>query len=700
VETLTENITAGFKVKPDKTPDEVVIEQVLQRVRLLAQRRVLWLRTIWAEIISADNENNTFDYHTEVDGYLNDADTPSAEQNWSYNNEEALILTGLIDKSEVYLLNDTQSRLSRICSLFGLNQMETDILHACVAFSVDTNLGKVFAYLQDHAARGYVTENLVARLFGHGRCLLLSPESPLRVWSLITESAGGNGEPSRLECDPFIRNWILGMNNLDEALLGVAQIHKPGGPLLNWPITSAVDFIQKMLENDGESRIRLFVSGPEGSGRRTFAAIISRYAGMDLLTFNSDMVADNKWQYIYMRVQRQALLTNCIPAWYGSNLPARQWSQNIVSSQVQFIIGETDEFLQPVQGFTDHRVEMPPIVLEERERLWLKFVPSAASWPKHKLDEVLRRQNVTVGQIIAIGNQKIANSDEALDVMRLDAHRRLGKLAQQMNCSFNWDDLVLPDWMKKYLEDFTYEARERAEFWENKEAQRLFPQGRSLIALFTGSSGTGKTMAAQVIAASLQLDLFRVDLSAMISKYIGESSKNIERILSRAKSMDAVLFFDEADALFGKRTDIVEAHDRFANTDTNYLLQAIEQYPGIVIMASNKKGNIDAAFTRRLRYMLDFVRPGTPQRLLLWSRILNELAGAENISVTENDLARFAEHLDITGAQIKLCILSALFMAKREQSKITTAHLLRGIERELVKEGKGLGRHIQQLFKI
>jgi SpoVK/Ycf46/Vps4 family AAA+-type ATPase len=267
-----------------------------------------------------------------------------------------------------------------------------------------------------------------------------------------------------------------------------------------------------------------------------------------------------------------------------------------------------------------------------------------------------------------------------------------------MNGSFTWDDLVLPEHIKKGLEDFTFEATERIHFWEQPTAQRLFPQGKSLIALFTGSPGTGKTMAAQVIASALKLDLFRIDLSTMVSKYIGETSKNIEQILSRAKQMDVVLFFDEADSLFGKRTEVKDAHDRYANTDTNYLLQAIEEYPGIIILASNKKSNIDSAFTRRFRYIFEFPKPDAQQRLQLWRSIVNELAGKKTTAELDDDLVKLSGLLEITGAQIKLSVLSALFMGRKDKTDIKLAHLLKGTERELIKEGKSISRHIHQNF--
>jgi SpoVK/Ycf46/Vps4 family AAA+-type ATPase len=330
--------------------------------------------------------------------------------------------------------------------------------------------------------------------------------------------------------------------------------------------------------------------------------------------------------------------------------------------------------------------------------LWEQWVPQSITWPKAELNEIVEKYQSTIGQIVSLAQKKCATINEAYEALKQDTAHRLGKLAQLSNGTFTWDDLVVSDVVKTGIEDFTFEATERVHFWEQAAAQRLFPQGRSLIALFTGPPGTGKTMAAQVIASSLKLDLFRIDLSAVISKYIGESSKNLERILSKAKAMDIVLLFDEADSLFGKRTDIKDAHDRYANTDTNYLLQAIEQYPGIIILSSNKKSAIDPAFMRRFRYVLDFPKPDKTQRLRLWRSIIQQLADDRAVMTLNSDLLILSGLLEMTGAQIKQAVLSAIFMARKERTTLYTSHLLRAVERELMKEGKSMNKELQQHF--
>jgi SpoVK/Ycf46/Vps4 family AAA+-type ATPase len=184
--------------------------------------------------------------------------------------------------------------------------------------------------------------------------------------------------------------------------------------------------------------------------------------------------------------------------------------------------------------------------------------------------------------------------------------------------------------------------------------------------------------------------LFRINLAAVVSKYIGETAKNLDKIFSRATRMNAVLLFDEADALFSKRTDVKDSHDRYANTDTNYLLQLLEDYQGLALLATNKKNNIDPAFVRRIRYVFEFRRPDVAQRRTIWRRVLGELLGADLLRGLETTIAVLAEVVELSGAQIKNAVLAAVFVARRRRRAVGVEELLRGIDRELGKEGRGL----------
>jgi len=680
--------------KPDP-----VLELVLDRVRYRSRIRIAWLRKIWTEMNERSGINDGFNYHSEVDGFLQNADTPEAEFEWLSGEVGMQPLIKSLETIEHELAKDKGSRLSHLCNIFGLSKPEQDVLQTCLALAIDPNLARVFAYLQDHKSRTYVTETLVARLFGYGPCLVTGTGSPLKTWGLIEETTTGGGEPPRLECDQFVKNWLLGIDELDGSFAGIARKLAFHEPLSNWPVDQAVAWIKKMTAGVEQKRLRILITGDEGSGRRSFAGLVARRLGLSVLILDGERVSENNWLEIFMRAQRYALLNHCALAWYGAVMLERFWPLNNPDIPVQFVISEADTYLQPSPEFIDYRLEIPVIPLNKRGDLWLKYVPAAANWPKEDLEEIVKHHRINIGQLVAIGQKSPHTAAEAIDSLRAASGRQLDKLAQQMNCPFTWDDLVVPARNRAELEDFTYEAKERAQFWERPEAQRLFPLGKGLIALFTGVPGTGKTMAAQVIAATLHLELFRVDLSTIVSKYVGETSKNMERILSRASRMDIVLLFDEADALFGKRTEVKDAHDRFANTDTNYLLQAIEQYPGVIIMASNKKTNIDTGFMRRLRYMIEFPKPDASQRLQLWKRITGELTSVKTAQLLEKDLIKLSEMMEVTGAQIKLSVLSAIFIAKREGKSIKTGHIVRGLERELMKEGRGLSRQVLEAFK-
>ena len=250
--------------------------------------------------------------------------------------------------------------------------------------------------------------------------------------------------------------------------------------------------------------------------------------------------------------------------------------------------------------------------------------------------------------------------------------------------------------MSDALDDLLFEAHDRVAFWEQPDARRLFPHGRGLLALFSGPPGTGKTMSAQVVAATLGMDLFRIDLAAVVSKWVGETSRNLDRLLRHAADLDVVLLFDEADALFGKRTDVKEANDRFANTDTGFLLQAIESYRGVALLSTNRKGDIDPAFVLRLRYVFDFPVPTEVERLQLWRGLVGQLAGAAEAERLSTDLQRLAAGVEVTGAQIKLAVLTALFASRRDQRDVTADHLMRGLERELAKEGRPVGDRLRE----
>lgn len=651
-------------------------EAVLARVRLLARRRLAWLEHL------GESGARTPD----VASVLEDRDHPESEQHWVSTDPRPRALERKIAALSAALAADDESPLARIVRNFGLSDAERDLLHLCLALELEPSLGPAYALLQGQAGRG-ATAALAARLCRFSREPQVSPSGPLLRWQLVRGVEAAAGEPASLRLDPHVLDFMCGRFTLDPELLGVATPVEALEPLPAWPVAELVERSSRALA-EGVA-LRVAVRGPRGSGRRTFAAAVARGLGCSVLAIDTSTVTDSDWPAVYRHAQRQALLLGLLLVWHGDGV-GRRWPGVPAVAPLQFVIGEADLVLPPAAGFVEEQVALPRPGIDERAALFRRFVPAAQAWPLAELLQVAERYQIEVGDIVGLRQRGVDSLSRTRELCRAATRDRLGELAQLIDCPFGRDDLVLVPSVRERLDELLFEAKERSRFWEGAAAQRLFPRGTGLVALLTGSPGTGKTMAAQVIAAELGLDLFRIDLSTSISKYIGETAKHLRRIFQRAAEMNAVLLFDEADALFSKRTEVKDSHDRYANTDTNYLLQLIEDFSGIALLSSNKKQNMDTAFVRRIRYMLDFPRPGAPERVVLWRRFVAELAGAEVAQQLDTGLCQLAEVADVSGAQIKLSVLVALFLSRQDGKPMSLVHLVRGVSRELAKEGRGI----------
>jgi SpoVK/Ycf46/Vps4 family AAA+-type ATPase len=280
-----------------------------------------------------------------------------------------------------------------------------------------------------------------------------------------------------------------------------------------------------------------------------------------------------------------------------------------------------------------------------------------------------------------------AERPEGIDLdlgARQASSSRLGELAARLPPGYRWEDLVVPARQRELLQSISAYLRHRDRVLSEWGYERTVARTQGLKVLFAGESGTGKTMAAQVLAGELGLDLFRVDLATVVSKYIGETEKNLERIFAAADGSNAILFFDEADALFGKRSEVSDSHDRYANIEVAYLLQRMEAYPGAVILATNFKRNIDDAFIRRLDFVVDFPFPEPDDRRKIWRLLLPAQAPV----ATDVDLDFLATQFKLSGGAIRNCSLAAAFQAADEDSSIEMRHLIRAVAQEYGKQGR------------
>jgi len=329
----------------------------------------------------------------------------------------------------------------------------------------------------------------------------------------------------------------------------------------------------------------------------------------------------------------------------------------------------------------------------ERRALWRHFLRQQAQVSEMDLSTLAGQFHLTAGQIrdaVASARDWAAQHGEGLHsssllaAARAHSNPRLASLARKITPRYNWSDIVLPDDQLTLLHEIVATVHGRALVLEEWGVGRKLASSPGVTMLFSGPPGTGKTMAAEVIAAELSLDLYKIDLSTIISKYIGETEKNLERIFSEAQSSNAILFFDEADAIFGKRSEVKDAHDRYANIEISYLLQRMEAYNGVTILATNLRANLDEAFTRRLQFAVDFPFPDEGYRLRIWQTLLPPSVPSE----PDLDFELLARRFKLAGGNIRNILVSAAYLAASDGGRLAMKHLLHGTRRELQKMGR------------
>jgi SpoVK/Ycf46/Vps4 family AAA+-type ATPase len=623
-----------------------------------------------------------------------------------------------------------------LAHLFQSTLFEMDILLVCLAPELDIKYEKLYAYLQDDVTKKSPTVNLILDLLCFSReervkareCFF--NHSPLLKYHLVQfiESDENQNKPlisRRLKLDDRIANYLLGFNVMDSKLSLLAKFIIPQKDwselLIEEDIKEGFRRLSGELSNEkaaSRNKIIIYLKGAYGTGKKSTAEAFCRELQLPLVIVDSRDLLNTELNFeeILRHLFREALLQPA--AIYlehfdrlmaDNDNPKKIYYQNMITRAVEeysfitFLAGETG--WKPPSELKKHffievSLEVPPHPL--RKRLWqLALKGGFPLSPGVNIDEIAGKFRFTGGQIrdAAADAQQIVkmrpknDKEPIIDTItitdlsqscRVQSNQNLSKLAQKITPHYHWSDIILPpDQLQQFKEMVNY-VKYRHVVYNDWGFDQKISLGKGLNILFSGPSGTGKTMAAEILSNELDLDFYKIDLSCVVSKYIGETEKNLAGIFKEAETANAVLFFDEADALFGKRSEVKDAHDRYANIEINYLLQKMEEHEGIIILASNFRKNIDEAFTRRMHFSLEFPFPDEEYRLHIWKKIFPK----ETPRANDIDYQFLANKFKIPGGNIKNIALSAAFLAADNSRKITMMHLIYATKREYQKMGK------------
>jgi len=571
-----------------------------------------------------------------------------------------------------------------IARRFGLSDFERDVLLMCAAMEFDTRIGALCAHAQGDPTKSYPTFALALAAFDQPSWDVLSPERPLRYWRLIDIHQSGTAPiiASALKLDERVVNYLKGVNHLDDR---VAQLLEPLPDEPEPLPPSQQDIVHAITE-----RLRASV----GTGRPPVVQLL----GND--TVSQLQVAKSVAAALGLALHRIA--GDAIPtAIADQETLVRLWQRESVLLPVALYVDATDIDRASAQGAGVQRIlgrlggaclfaarePWPALARDvisidvakptppEQKAAWLDALGEDAAAHAQR---PATHFNFSVATIRGIAADALAATREDRD--RLPevlwraclgrARPTLDQLAQRIDAKASWDDLKLPAAEKSVLRQIADQVENRGVVYDDWGFRERMNRGLGVSVLFAGASGTGKTMAAEVIARELGLPLYRVDLSTVVSKYIGETEKNLRRLFDAAEDGGAILHCDEADALFGKRSEVKDSHDRYANIEVNYLLQRMEAFSGLAILTTNMRSALDSAFLRRLRFVVNFPFPAPAERKAIWESAFPP--GADIGELDFDHLARF----NLSGGSIHSVALNAAFLAARSRGRVTMPHVL------------------------
>lgn len=622
--------------------------------------------------------------------------------------------------------------LSRI---FQLTPFEMDIVLVCLAPEIDLKYEKLYAYLQDDISKKSPSVCLILDLLcgteeekiNARGCFF--DQAPLFKFQLLkfTDSSRERPMLSRsLKLDDRIVNFLLEQDGWDSGFTSVGELIIPA---TDWSyLVMENDKIQQLkrmheafFEEDERNRVIFYLKGPYGAGKKLLAEAFCFHMKLPLIIVDMDELTGSDSQpdveQLVDRLFREALLQPAALYLEHFDRLVSANSREIRESHLQnavvraieeysfitFLAGEMSWDSPPrLKKHPIVKIELPIPSFPLRKQLWEMSLNGGCSLSSEvDIGEIADKFQFTGGQIRdAVAEAKhsaaMRGTLDGEGLIMADLYRgchaqsnhNLSKMARKIIPHYSWSDIVLPADKFQQLREMCNYVKYRHVVYGEWGFDRKISLGKGLNILFSGTSGTGKTMAAEIIANELKLDFYKIDLSCVVSKYIGETEKNLSAIFKEAETANAVLFFDEADALFGKRSEVKDSHDRYANIEINYLLQKMEEHEGIVILATNFRKNIDEAFTRRIHFSLDFPFPDETYRLDIWHKIFP----SETPKSNDIDFEFLAKNFKISGGSIKNIALNAAFLAADNSKKVDIKHIIHAVKREYQK----MGQHCDQ----
>lgn len=618
--------------------------------------------------------------------------------------------TALNDLEVARQLLTAPAAIDTLANVFNLSSFERKILLIGAGVELMDDFGHFIADLHGNPDLVHPSFNLAIAAFSDAHWSAISPAAPLRYWNLVQLKSSALIAKSPLIIDEHILHYLTGFHHLDERLNAILKPISQSTTLVPSHEAVVTNISQTCLVQNQISGMPIIqLTGNENSDQITIAAAVAAGLGKQVYQIPIYSIPEKGQEssQLLRLWNREAALSDYALFIDGSTLDTKdkaktQGMLNFMEGISGILIignGEwTSKLSRPLINF---KIEKP--TRAEQLLLWKEQLGKFAKPIANYLEKVVSHFNLSAKTIIEASTEVI--SLQPKPVRRSKAYianteaniwktcckhtrPKVDELAQRIEPVATWKDIVLPDSQTETLQEIAQQVKNRSMVYQEWGFGAKSTRGFGISALFTGESGTGKTMASEVLANELNLDLYRIDLSQVVNKYIGETEKNLKRIFDAAEEGGAILLFDEADALFGKRSDVKDSHDRYSNIEVSYLLQRMESYGGLAILTTNMKSAIDKAFLRRIRFILHFARPDQQQRAEIWKRIFP----AGTPLSKDLDMSKLAK-LNVPGGNIKNVAMNAAFLAAAENESIKMAHILHAAHREYTKLEKTLSRN-------